>query len=114
MEVVFLRASRTEERVVDAGNSMDNWKRAAVWGSVIAGGILLATGRKTAGLVLAGAGLAALAAEYPETFEEVWERGPAYVKHGTRILSVLGVLGDYMADRGRRARAREWSGLLEE
>lgn len=100
--------------MVDADNAMDGWKRAAVWGTVIAGGVLLATGRKTAGLVLTGAGLAALAAEYPETFEEVWERGPAYVKHGTRLMSMLGVLGDYLADRGRRARTREWSALLED
>jgi hypothetical protein len=100
--------------VVDAEDAMDGWKRAAVWGSVIAGGVLLATGRKTAGLVLAGAGLAALAAEYPETFEEVWQRGPGYVKHGTRIMSMLGVLGDYLADRGRRSQTRAWSGLLEE
>jgi hypothetical protein len=101
-----------EAEEIVAEDTAEGWKRAAVWGSIVAGGVLLVTGRKTAGLVLAGAGLAALAAEYPEKFEEVWERGPHYVKHATRLMSMMGVLGDYFADRTRRARSRVWSALL--
>jgi hypothetical protein len=113
--VVFLAAFRAEELVPeDLEESLEGWKRVAVWGSIAAGGVLLLTGRRTAGLVLAGAGLAALAAESPEKFEEVWERGPHYVKHATRLMSMMGVLGDYFADRSRRVHRREWTALLEE
>ena len=110
--MVPFRAEKIVQREME--DSLEGWKRLAVWGSIAAGGVLLMTGRKTAGLVLAGAGLAALAAENPEKFEEVWERGPQYVKHATRLMSMLGVLGDYFADRTRRAHRREWGALLEE
>jgi hypothetical protein len=67
---------------------MKNWKRALIFGSLGASVFLLATGRKPAAGVLAGVGLAALASEYPEQMQLLWERAPEYVNRGNQILSI--------------------------
>jgi hypothetical protein len=87
--------------------AMPSWKQALVYGSIGAGALLLLTGRRPAGLVLAGVGLAALASEYPEKFEELWEAAPEYVEKGARIVQTLSRMGERLAEgasyRGLRA-----------
>lgn len=77
---------------------MPSWKQALVYGSIGAGALLLLTGRRPAGLVLAGVGLATLATEYPEKFEELWEQAPEYLDKGAQIVQALTRMGERLAE----------------
>ena len=68
---------------------MNNWKRALIFGSLGAGAFLIATGRRPVGLVVAGIGVATLAAEYPEKFERLWEQAPEYLSRGNQIVTAV-------------------------
>lgn len=67
---------------------MKNWKRVLIFGSLGASVFLLASGRKAAAGVLAGVGLAALASEYPDQMQRLWERAPEYINRGNHVLSM--------------------------
>jgi hypothetical protein len=77
---------------------MKNWKRAVIFGSLGASAFLLVTGRKPAAGVLAGVGLAALATEYPEHMQRLWERAPEYVARGNQVLSLAATFLERLAE----------------
>ena len=89
---------------------MENWKRAVSAGSAGAATILVLKGKRPAGVLVAGVGLAVLASEYPEKFEQIREEIPSYVRQGTRLLDLAmkigGRIGELVESRGR--------GLMEE
>jgi hypothetical protein len=89
---------------------MENWKRAVIAGSAGAAAILMLKGKRPAGVLAAGVGLAVLASEYPEKFTQIREEIPGYVRQGTRFLDMtmkIGAkIGELVESRGR--------GLLEE
>ena len=66
-----------------------NWKRALIFGSLGAGALLFFTGRRPAGMIMAGVGLATLASEYPDKFEQLWERAPEYLSRGNQIVTAV-------------------------
>jgi hypothetical protein len=68
---------------------MDNWKKALIFGSLGAGVFLFATGKRPLGLVATGVGLAALALEYPERFDRLWEQAPEYLSRGNQIVTAV-------------------------
>ena len=70
---------------VSGGESMD-WKKGIIYGSFAAGALLFLTGRRPAGLVVAGVGLATLAVEHPERFEDLWKRLPEYIDKGSKLV----------------------------
>jgi hypothetical protein len=78
---------------------MTNWKKALIFGSIGAGAVLFFTGRRPAGLATATVGLAVLAAEYPETFEGVWENAPEYVTRGVQIFQTLSQIAERFAEQ---------------
>jgi hypothetical protein len=82
-----------------------NWTRAIVIGSFSAAAFLLVTGRRPAGFALAGIGLATLAAEHPEKFEQIWEKAPEYLEKGTRIVNNVGTFVEKLAEQGARFQA---------
>jgi len=65
-----------------------DWKKALIYGSFAAGAALFLGGRRSAGLAVAGVGMAALVAEHPERFEELWKRMPEYVDKGGRLMDL--------------------------
>ena len=73
------------ERV--GGREMD-WKKVLMYGSFAAGAILFISGRRPAGLAVAGIGLATLASEHPEKFEDVWHHMPEYIEKGSKFVDM--------------------------
>jgi len=65
-----------------------DWKKTLMYGSFAAGAILFLTGRRPAGLAVAGIGVATFAAEHPEKFEELWDRMPEYIERGERFVNM--------------------------
>ena len=86
---------------------MESWKMAVVAGAIGTGVVLLLTGKKTAGIVLAGIGGAVLASEYPDKMEEIKDRLPEYADRGVRVLDGISRAGERIGDliekRGRVA-----------
>lgn len=81
---------------------MANWKRALIGGSAGAAAVMFLRGKPAAGVILAGIGLATLASEYPEKFEEFRERLPEYVERGTSYLEAVSRLGQRLASAAER------------
>jgi hypothetical protein len=77
---------------------MENWKKALVAGTLGTGAVLLLTGRRAVGLVLAGVGGAVLAAEYPEKLEELRENLPEYADRTLHILDNVSRAGAKIAE----------------
>ena len=84
---------------------MQNWKRAAIASAAAASVVLFVRGRRPAGVLAAGVGLAVLASEYPEKFDEVRREIPHYVDRANRFLDVVSKMGVRVAEmaesRGR-------------
>ena len=98
-----------------AENFMTNWKKAVVIGSLSAGALLAIKGKRPAAVILGTAGLAVLAAEYPDKFEEVWEHAPDYVGRGIQIFNALTKLAERFADEAsRRGLAEAWEDVREQ
>lgn len=77
---------------------MPNWRKGIVIGSFAAGALLILKGHRPAGIAAATVGLAILAAEYPEKFEDVWEQAPDYIYKGTQIFSTLSRIAERFAE----------------
>ena len=82
------------------GGEMD-WKKTLMIGSFAAGAILFLTGRRPAGLAVAGIGVATFAAEHPEKFEELWQRMPEYIDKGSKFVDMASTFLERMGqERG--------------
>jgi hypothetical protein len=93
---------------------MQNWKKAVVFGSLGAGAVLFATGKRPVGIALAAGGLAILASEYPEKFESVWENAPEYVNKATQIFAVISKISERFAEQAERRSMESWNRMREE
>ncbi len=84
---------------------MENWKRAVIAASAGAAAILIVKGKRPAGVLAAGVGLAVLASEYPEKFTQIREEIPSYVRQGTRFVDLAmkigSKIGELVEQRGR-------------
>ena len=76
---------------------MEYWKRAVLAGAAGAAVVMFVKGNKSAGLVLAGVGLATLASEYPEKFAELREDLPEYFDRGTKYFDIVTRVGERIA-----------------
>ena len=83
---------------------MDSWKKAAVLASISGAAILFMRKRYAAGVLATGVGLAVLASEYPEKFDEIRREMPRYIDSGSRFLEMASRMGSRFAqlaeDRG--------------
>jgi len=86
---------------------MENWKLALVGGAAGVGTIMLLKRKWTAGIILAGVGVATLASEYPEEFAQIRNRLPDFIERGNQFLEVASRVGDRLADVAEQ-RGRSW------
>lgn len=77
-----------------------DWKKALIYGSFGAGALLFLTGRRPAGLAVAGVGLATLVSEYPEKFDELWRRAPEYIEKSGRIIDIAATFLERVSQPG--------------
>ena len=86
---------------------MENWKVALVSGAAGVGTAMLLKKKWTAGIILAGVGLATMASEYPEQFAEVRKRLPDFIERGNNFLGVATRVGDRLAEAAEN-RSKTW------
>ncbi|HXX28265.1 MAG TPA: hypothetical protein VEI99_07350 [Terriglobales bacterium] len=86
--------------------AMENWKRALVGTSAGAAVLMLAKGKTTAGVILAGVSLSILASEYPDRFAELRDRLPEYMERGSVFLDLVLRAGARLAEV--EARGARW------
>jgi hypothetical protein len=90
---------------------MESWKKAVVAGSVGTAAILFLRRKQTAGVLAAGVGLAVLASEYPEKFQDVRNLLPDYFHGAMRVLEMAAQTGQRIADAAERRGRRVWREL---
>lgn len=87
---------------------MDNWKKAVIVGSAAGAMVLLLKGRRPAGILVAGVGLAVLATEYPQTFEQIAGLAPGQLGRGLRLVDMLSKAGQRLAEVGGESREPDY------
>ncbi len=93
---------------------MQNWKKAVIFGALGAGAVAIVTGRRPLGIGIMAGGLAILASEYPEKFEDVWENAPEYVNRATKIFMTLQQISERFAEEAERRGAAQIRRVREE
>jgi hypothetical protein len=86
---------------------MENWKLALVGGAAGVSTVMFLKRKWTAGIILAGVGVAAVASEYPEEFAELRNRLPDFIERGNSFLEVASRVGDRLAEVAEQ-RGRTW------
>lgn len=87
---------------------MDSWKKAAVLVTIAGAGILFMKKRYAAGVLATGAGLAVLASEYPEKFEQVRRALPDYFDRGMQIMEMAAKAGRRLSEAAGRGAVEAW------
>jgi hypothetical protein len=64
-----------------------NWVRTVAAGSLVTGAVLLASGRRKAGLTIAAAGTVFALVEDPEGVKKIWNNIPDYLDSGHNLLT---------------------------
>jgi hypothetical protein len=80
------------------------WPRIAAAGSLMAGAVLLFTGRHKAALAAGLAALGFAAAENPERAKEIWENAPKYLRKGQDFLLRAENVVEDMRSKGEKVR----------
>jgi hypothetical protein len=77
---------------------MQTWKRALLAGSAGAAVMMFLKRKPAAGLVLAGIGLATLATEYPEVFDDLRDKLPGYIERGTNYVDLVARMAERLTE----------------
>ncbi|HLW86097.1 MAG TPA: hypothetical protein VKR60_12840 [Candidatus Sulfotelmatobacter sp.] len=87
---------------------MESWKKAAVAGSIGAATILFMKKKYPAGVLATGVGLALLASEYPEKFENVRRSLPDYFDRGMQVMEMAARAGRRITEAAGQSAANAW------
>jgi hypothetical protein len=86
---------------------MEGWKKAVVAGSIGAATVLFLKKKYPAG-VATGVGLAVLASEFPEKFENVRRALPDYFDRGMQVMEMAARAGKRITDAAGRSAVDAW------
>ncbi len=87
---------------------MDSWKKAAVLAAISGAALLFMKKKYAAGVLATGAGLAVLASEYPEKFEQVRRSLPDYFDRGMQVMDMAAKAGKRITDAAGRSAVDAW------
>lgn len=87
---------------------METWKKAAVLGSFSGAALLFMKNRYAAGVLATGVGLAVLASEYPEKFDQVRRHMPEYFDRGMQVMEMAAKAGRRISAATGRNAADLW------
>lgn len=90
------------------GVQMDSWKKAAVLATIGAAAILFMKKRYPAGVLATGVGLAVLASEYPEKFEQIRRSMPDYFERGMQVMEMAASAGRRISEAAGRSAVDAW------
>jgi hypothetical protein len=82
-----------------------NWVRTVAAGSLVTGAILLATGKRKAGLAVAAAGTAFALVEDPAGVKKVWNNLPDYLENGHSLLGRFEKFVSELTSQGEKLRS---------
>jgi hypothetical protein len=91
---------------------MDSWKKAAVLGSIGAGALLFMKKRYAGGVLATGVGLAVLASEYPQKFEQVRKMLPDYFDRGLQVMDMAAKAGKRITEAAGRSAVDGWDEIV--
>jgi hypothetical protein len=87
---------------------MENWKKAVVTGTIGAAAILFMKRKHVAGVLATGVGLAVLASEYPEKFEQVRQALPDYFDRGMKVMEMAARAGKRLTAAAGESAVSAW------
>jgi len=102
--------TRTARITLMPRTALVDWVEVAACGSLIAGGLLLLSGQKRAGLVMAASGTALAMLDHEETLRSWWQALPGYVDRAQYMFEQVREVVDDIAEKGeamRRVLSRE-------
>jgi hypothetical protein len=82
-----------------------NWVRTVAAGSLVTGAVLLASGKRKAGLAIAAAGTVFALVEDPEGVKKVWNNIPDYLDNGHNLLSRFEKFIGELTSQGEKLRS---------
>jgi len=98
------RENRTAKITQMPRSSSVNWVEVAACGSLIAGGLLLLSGRKRAGLVMAASGTVLAMLEHEESLRGWWDSLPGYIDRAQYMFEQVQDVADNIAEKGQSLR----------
>jgi hypothetical protein len=87
-----------------AHNEPYDWAKVAACGSLLAGGLLLLTGHKRAGLVMAASGTALALMDHEDTLKRWWEALPGYVDRAQTMFEQVRDVMEGISEKGETLR----------
>ncbi|HET9743132.1 MAG TPA: hypothetical protein VFQ00_10310 [Terriglobales bacterium] len=78
-----------------------DWKKIVMYGAFGAAAYFLLSGKRSVGMATAGVGLAVLAADNPEKFEQIWNQAPEYLERGHRIVNGIQSLVERISEHAQ-------------
>lgn len=82
-----------------------NWVRTVAAGTLVTGAVLLASGKRKAGLAIAVAGTVFALVEDPEGVKKVWNNIPDYLDNGHNLLSRFEKFIGELSSQGEKLRS---------
>jgi len=81
-----------------------DWVKIAACGSLLTGGLLLLSGQKRGGLVMAAAGTALALMDHEEALRDWWEAMPGYVDRAQSMLEQVQDVVENITEKGESLR----------
>lgn len=98
------KETRTARITTMPSTSSVDWVKIAACGSLISGGLLLLSGQKRAGLVMAASGTALAMLDHEETIRRWWQALPDYVDRAQYMVEQVREVVDDITEKGEQMR----------